>query len=284
MEQHSLYYCQRQYNCLIGLYNRHFAGQPRVTRDVRLLAELISQLGNLEQCTDATSPVSTLPDSEAADIQNQLTQLRSRINTQVEQFNSEKVAIAAAYEEATVPEKFGYLGDRINQQFAIYREHFAGQSRLSRRPQLLQRVIANLQEIHAQLSDAEFDAVENQGDRTTNLQLVADNLEYLQKEVEAIELEHEANSVSDRIASLGDAANTIIQEYNQNYAGQNRTTRDLLRLGLLCDRLAEIAQQMAQISSFVTSEGNTKNLEIVQHCQLVYEQEYGQIEAAQASA
>ncbi|MBD2544624.1 hypothetical protein [Planktothricoides raciborskii] len=275
MEKHSLYDCQRQFNCLIGSYNRHFAGKPRATRDLRLLEELIDQLRHLQQ------QVETLPDREMT---FPTSQLRSHIKTQLGQFEEELIAITEAYQQATFAERFGYLGDRINQQFAIYREHFAGQPRLSRRPQLLQRAIANLQEIHAQLSDPVFDVLENQGDRATNIQLVAENLESLQRELEMIELEHEANSLSDRVASLGSAANAIIQEYNRDYAGKDRRNCDLIRLGWLCDLLTEIAQQMAEISSLVTSEANRKNWEIVQQCRLVYEQEYAQIEAAKTSA
>lgn len=275
MEKHSLYDCQRQFNCLIGSYNRHFAGKPRATRDLRLLEELIDQLRHLQQ------QVETLPDREMT---FPTSQLRSHIKTQQGQFEEELIAITEAYQQATFAERFGYLGDRINQQFAIYREHFAGQPRLSRRPQLLQRAIANLQEIHTQLSDPIFDVLENQGDRATNIQLVAENLESLQRELEMIELEHEANSLSDRVASLGAAANAIIQEYNRDYAGKDRRNCDLIRLGWLCDLLTEIAQQMTEISSLVTSEANRKNWEIVQQCRLVYEQEYAQIEAAQTSA
>jgi hypothetical protein len=278
MEKHSLYDCQRQFNCLIGSYNRHFAGKPRATRDLRLLEELIGQLRHLQQ------QVETLPDSEMTEFSNHVSQLRSHIKTQLGQFESEKIGITEAYQQATFAQRFGYLGDRINQQFAIYREHFAGQPRLSRRPQLLQRAIANLQEIHKQLSDPIFDALENQGDRATNIQLVAENLESLQRELKMIELEHEANSLSDRVASLGAAANAIIQEYNRDYAGKDRRNCDLIRLGWLCDMLREIAQQMAEISSLVTSEANSKNWEIVQQCRLVYEQEYAQIEAAKTSA
>ncbi|MFB2975787.1 hypothetical protein [Microseira sp. BLCC-F43] len=139
-----------------------------------------------------------------------------------------------------------------------------------------------MEEIRDELSDPAFDALEDGGARATNLQLVAENLNSLRRELGMIELEHQASSLSERIASLGAAANTIIQEYNLYYAGQERTTRDLPRLGLMCDQLAELALQMGEVSSLVNSQANARNLEIVQGCISLYEQEYQQIAAAKA--
>jgi len=269
---------QREFYSIVARYNRHFAGKTRATRDLRQLDELIAHLRNLKQRGEV------LQEGAETIVQEQISQLQTRIDAELALFEGERDAIAATRRSENLASQSAYLADRINEQFAIYRGHFAGQPRLSRRPGLLQRVIDNLQDIHNELSDPAFDALEDGGARATNLQLVIENLQSLRQELGMIELEHQASSVAERIASLGAAANTIIQEYNLYYAGQERTTRDLPRLGLICDQLAELALQMGEVSSLVNSQANARNLEIVQTCISLYEQEYQQIAAAKEQA
>jgi hypothetical protein len=268
-----IFFLQREFYCIVARYNRHFAGKTRPTRDLRQLDEFIRHLGNLKERAQA------LPEGAETIVQERISQLQTRIDAELALFEGEQEAIAATRRSENLAERSAYLGDRINEQFAIYRGHFAGQPRLSRRPGLLLRVIDNLEEIGTALSDPAFDALEDGGVRTANLELVLENLQALRRELGMIELEHQASSVAERIASLGAAANTIIQEYNLYYAGQERVTRDLARLGLLCDQLAELALQMGEVSSLVNSPANARNLEIVQACISLYEQEYPQIAA-----
>ncbi|MUG96075.1 hypothetical protein F7734_28525 [Scytonema sp. UIC 10036] len=272
---------QREFYCIVARYNRHFALKTRATRDLRQLDEFIAHLLNLKERVDAlwesAETIETI-------VQERISALQTRINADLALFEGEGEAIVATRGSQILRESTAYLADRINEQFAVYRGHFAGHPRLSRRPRLLQRAIDNLQEIHDELSDPAFDALEDGGVRATNLQLVAENLISLRREMGMVELEHQASSVAERIASLGTAANALIQEYNLYYAGQERTTRDLPRLGLICDRLAELALQMGELSSIVNSQANARNLEIVQFCLQLYEQEYQQISSAKEQA
>lgn len=278
-DRHSdrLFALQREFYCIVARYNRHFAGKTRATRDLRQLYEFIAHLRNLKARAEALR-------EGAETVQERIYALQTRLDAELALFEGEQEAIAATQRSENLAERAAYLADRINEQFTIYQGHFAGHPRLSRRPGLLQRVINNLEEIRDELSDPAFDALEDAGVRATNLQLVAQNLQSLHRELGMIELEHQASSVAERIASLGAAANTLIREYQLHYAAQERVTCDLARLGLLCDQLTELALQMGDVSSVVNSQANARNLEIVQFCLELYEQEYQQIAAAKAQA
>ncbi|NEQ28398.1 MAG: hypothetical protein F6K28_57355, partial [Microcoleus sp. SIO2G3] len=71
---------QREFNNVISRYNRHFGGQPRVTRDLRLLEEFIAHLQNLQ------SRVQALWKGAQMTVQERISQLQTRIDAELALF------------------------------------------------------------------------------------------------------------------------------------------------------------------------------------------------------
>ena len=92
----------------------------------------------------------------------------------------------------------------------------------------------------------------------------------------------------DMTNQLGGVANLMFQVYQREFAGKDRTTRDLQLLSEVCDRLAEIGNLMAAHDK-KHEPINRKNIPIVEDRLRRYEQEWIEINkakqpAAQASA
>ena len=256
----------REANHIMGCYGRHFAGQPRATRDLHLLGELSERLATVHE------RLARLPDPV------QQARVADRLRGMGEQralLAEEARHIRAARDAAMPSDRAAILAARIDQQLTLYRVHVASHPRLYCRPGLLRRIIANLEELQAEAADT--GALE-QGSPHAMLDV---GLVSLRRELGMIELEHQGASTAERIAGLGGAANRIVQEYDLYFAGQDRVTRDLARLGHLCDRMAEIEQQMVDLALRYHSEGVARSLEVVQICLELYEHEHALIRATQ---
>lgn len=257
----------REANHVMGCYGRHFAGQARATRDLRTLDELAVRLRSLRDRMRA------LGDADRARAADRLASL----DQQLALLEGEHANVRQARAAGTLAEQSSFLAVRINEQFALYRVHFAGQSRLSRRPGLLRRIITSLEDIRGELADAAFDALKDRSGHAGNLTLVEDNLVSLGRELSMIDLEHQGASLMERTAALGQAANTDLRAYNLYYAGQDRATRDPERLGHICDRLGEIELQLADMARRVHSDAVTRSLDAVQISLDLYQSEHEQV-------
>ncbi|WP_428267367.1 hypothetical protein [Haliangium sp.] len=265
----------RAANHLIGVYERHFAGRSRASRDARCLGEL------LERLLDCQHRLESLPDAATRE---RAADSLATVERQALMLEDECTHILNARQVQAPAERAALLATRINEQFALYRTHFAGQSRLSRRPRLLQRIINNLDDIQAELDDKALLELDDDGTSEANRKLVAEELPRLRRELGLIELEHQAASVTERAAALGVAANTELRAYNLYFAGQDRATREPERLLSICDRLTEIEWQFLDMIGQYHSEAITRSLDAVQVCLDLYLSEYEQILAIRSTA
>jgi hypothetical protein len=253
-------------NRAFDAYRRHFAGQDRGTRDRLLLHEMVGELEELQ------SRMGKLVEQGADGAQRDL----DTITQQLGMYREEVTNIARAQTVGTPEEVANRLAQLANSQFNVYRDHFAGKSRLSRRPELLQRVIGNLEEYQAEMKELQDEGFHSEMNRN-NMSIVAQNLDLYRKElVEILKARGEA-SVADLAGSLGGAANEIFAEYGENFAGKERRTRDTDLMGAICDRVREIALQMREIADNIDLDTNAKNLAIVEERWATYEEEWRKI-------
>ncbi len=259
----------REANLAFGRYYRHFANENRTTRDLGLLTEIIVELERIEKAF-----------SELADSGEDVSKNHEVVKRNLSTYRDEYRAIERAQEQGTAQEQADILATLANDQFAIYRNHFAGKPRPTRRPGLLERVVNQLKRIHKTMFSLKQGGLRSQAN-DRNMDIVSQNLEVYKKELKEIRKAREGISNEQLAGSLGGAANEIMAEYRENYAGENRSTRDLDKLSVLCDQMCEIATQMRAIQREEPSDMNEKNLGIVIDSWSLYEQEYKKIEEVQ---
>ena len=255
-------------------YLRHFAGQSRLTRDAGLLAELIGDLERLSEDVAALAQTFASPELE---------ETRAQVENNLRLYRTERDEIHAAREQQTPDQRTDMLAQLANAQFQVYADHFAGKSRSSRRPVLLERVIDNLQQARAQmlalnLSNADLP------NNAKNAEIVQGRLDFYQSELIEIRKSRESAQFQDLVGALGGAANQVFDEYKQHFAGHDRKTRELARLSKLCDQLYEVAHQMDDLDRVKENATNVANLNIVLDNLNMYENEFDEITKVQRGA
>lgn len=255
-----------------GRYRRHFAGRGRATRDVGLLSEMISDLERLLPLME--EQLTRHPSDE---LRQALTVARDNLPL----YQSELVEVRKAQAAGDLEQQADVLASLANHQFELYRHHFAGHPRLSRRPALLSRLVENLERIHADML-----ALKAQGlsleTNDKNADIVAGRIAAWQTELTAVRDAKSRSRLEDLVNALGDAANAVFEQYRQNFAGQDRATRDLDLLNRLTDALIEIGRQMEDLDRVRDDQTNRTNLGIVLDHIRMYDREYDQIREAQA--
>jgi division protein CdvB (Snf7/Vps24/ESCRT-III family) len=252
-------------------YVRHFAGKSRLTRDAALLSELVADLERLGEDITALSQ----------DFQSvELTEARTLVDQNLKLYRSERTQIGLAREALSTEEQVDTLAQLANDQFQLYADHFAGKSRQSRRPVLLQRIVDNLKEVRERMQSVALTHPQLANNQK-NIEIVSGRLEFYSKELEEIRKVRESTQFQDLVGSLGGAANQIFDEYKQHFAGQDRKTRELNRLSKVCDQLYEIAHQMDDLDRVRENETNIANLQIVLDNLRMYEREFDEIRKVQ---
>ncbi len=260
-------------NRIFDVYGRHFAQKDRSTRDARLLDEMVEELQAIR------AQMERLVELGSSSAERDLEVVSRELNMYREEANH----IRAAYRTGTPNDRVNRLAALANSQFSLYNAQFAGKGRTTRRPELLERMIANLEEYRSmmrQVQQSGFASTMN----ANNIRIVGDNLDMYRKELDEIRKARASTEPSDLAGMLGGAANEIMAEYRENFAGKDRATRDLDHLGNLCDGLWEAARQMETLRGEPDIEFNDKNLQIVHESWATYEDEYKRIQEARGIA
>jgi hypothetical protein len=255
-------------------YKHGFAGQDRRTRDVSRLDDIRAFLRDVRQ---------QLHTMHQAAPQLQLDGAIRPVEQALELYAKEAERIRVARTNGPHAEQGTRLANLANDQFEHYRQGFAGQSRISRHPPRLERIIAALEEIAGgmnRLRRAGF--VDTSNDR--NLSLVTERITSYRAELKALREAHDAASVEDRVNALGAAANQVFGWYREEFAGRDRATRDVAKLDVLFELLWPIALEMDEIDREDGNETNERNLGIVLDNLLLYTREFDAIRAAKADA
>lgn len=260
-------------NFVFSKYHRHFSGKSRSTRDLGLLNEMIEDLqGVHESMTELAPELKGQPG-----VQEDLTLVADNLKM----YQSERGEIIEARNVGTDDERASALAEIANAQFNLYEHHFAGKSRATRRPELLQRMIDNLTQVLERMQALR--ATSNRIDyNEQNIGIVEQSLGTYRNELVEIRKARQTTKISDLQGQLGGAANEVFEAYRKGFAGQDRRTRDLDLLSTICDQLAEIGKQMASLGAFEPTDQNTRNLQIVTDQRVLFEREYTAIEDAKA--
>jgi hypothetical protein len=258
-------------NFVFARYAHHYAGKQRNTRDLERLDEMVEDLRKIED-----EMVNTLKQHPLEQFRQDLEVVRNNMKM----YRDERAEIVKAQATGSLEDQAGLLAQLANDQFEVYRVHFAGMSRATRRPQLLSRVITSLERIQKAMRALEAKNV-NADFNKGNIDIVEQNLQMYRTELTEIRKARESTSITDLQGNLGDAANTIFTEYRGNFAGKNRTQVDITLLVNICDKLEEVYRQMRDLGRSKPTEMNTKNLSIVTDQLTLFNREYDQIAQAQ---
>ncbi|MDP3278118.1 MAG: hypothetical protein Q8Q09_23230 [Deltaproteobacteria bacterium] len=260
-----------QANFVMARYRRHFAGFSRGTRDLGLIEEMAEDLAQIS--VEMTVLIAKNP---APPFKRDL----EAVTQSLAMYRTERDEIARAASAGTNEEQSGNLASVANAQFDIYRDHFAGKGRSSRRVELLERMMRNLERTKTRMEDlTKVDSVTQTN--KDNIAVIDGNLEVYRGELEEIRKAKAETKLDDLAGSLGGAANEVFEEYRKRYANKDRRTVDRDRLSVMCDLLGEIEKQMAAIDRGVKNDVNTKNLEIVRSQLAAFESEWDQVTQAQ---
>ncbi len=261
-------------NQVFARYGRHFAGHARPTRDLGLLDEMITDLRALRQ---RMREVMKKKDHPA--FQRDL----DLVGQQLDLYGRERDAISVAQREGPAEDRAALYATLANSQFDLYRAHFAGRTRVTRRPALLQRIIDRLLHLQAAMTELEQGGLRSEAN-TRNRQVVAENVTTYEAELAEVKAARQGAPMRDLMNLLGGAANDVFEQYRQNFAGRPRGEVDLALLTTLCDLLGEIARQMADFHRVQKDDTNAKNLDIVNTQLASYEREYALVLEAKAGA
>lgn len=258
----------------IGRYRRAFAGRNRNTRDLGLLDDIRSTLEAHRRRIAAMHDESASLGLEA-DLQ--------RIDETLGLCRSEAERIRQARTQGTHEEQGTRYANLANRQFRIYGDGFAGKSRLSRLPARLWRIVKELETIAAGMARLQSSGfVSEANDR--NFKTVTERIRAYKEEAAAIEEAHHNAQTSERVGALANAANEIFKEYRDQFAGQDRATRDDDQLDALIERLWPVALQMDAVDQDDGDEINERNLRLVTDNLVLYTREWEAIRAAKADA
>ncbi len=258
-------------NAVSGCYHRHFAAMSRATRDPEVLRELTMDLNDLAAHLERYK-------SELSD--EMVVSLSESISESRELYKGELELIDEAANSGDLDERANRLALCANHQFKIYREHFSGRSRNTRRISLLQRVIRSLEEIEGSMNQLDAQGTTFAANEQ-NVEIVRERLGMYRTELDQIQRVKQESNLDSLMGRLGGEANEIFNTYQEEFAGQDRTNRDLERLNSLCDELHDIARQMLGLERVSSNETNQKNLRLVLETLDVYNREYEHIQKAQ---
>ncbi len=252
-------------------YRRHFAGQNRATRDLGLLGELVAE----ERRNLAAMP---------ADPDARLASRKQQIESNLRLYEAELRAIPDARTAPAPVEQARILASAANQQFELWRRHFEGKPRATRRPALLERMIDALEAVRLRMAALRDQGVS--GDpHVSNLAKVTDRIGHFRGELEKIKSARAQVPGLDLARRLGDEANAVFNTYRAEYSGKPRDRADAARLATLCDDLQEIARTMRLLDEERAVEQNTKNVTIVlDHLKMMEREHQAILEARQKKA
>ncbi len=256
-------------NFVFARYHRHFAGQSRASRDLGLIQEMVDDLETIEE---------GMADIVGSHPSEQLQKDVDLVRRTRKMYADEAEAITEARTTGTADERASRMAGLANAQFKLYQDHFAGQPRQTRRPALLMRMVEELKRVQVEMKALQKAGGLSNDSNKKNVEIVQRQMEMYEKELGEIRKARQETPMGDLMGMLGGTANEIFEAYNKDFAGQDRKTRDLAKLRVLCDQLGEVRRQMADLSRAESSVTNEQNLDIVSSQLAAYEQEYEEIE------
>lgn len=265
---------QREAQEIFETYDAEFAGQPRASRDVELLDDLIERLeGLLERARTKLNG----GENEA------LVSVIEQGSENLEIYRTERRAIQEVREGGEGPMRASRLATWANAEFHRYRRHFAGEGRATRDLELLNEMMTELSEIRDGMKElaegAEIEGLEE------DLETVEENLEMYREERERIAEARQDGTLEERASYLAAAANEQFSLYSDLFAGKDRVTRRPKLIRRVIRNLEQIRRRMSELEEEEGDPGpqNERNQEIVDDNLSMYRDELEAIEEARES-
>ncbi|MEZ4240816.1 MAG: hypothetical protein R3F59_32605 [Myxococcota bacterium] len=252
-------------------YERGFAGKDRRTRDVALLEEIVADLEALR------APVAAMHEQAPT---LQMDRVLGQIERGAAAYKREVVEIRASRRTGEPVDQGTRLAGLANRQFHVYTLCFARQSRISRHPAALERIVGALEEIRRAMLSLQAGGFANQSN-DDNVRLVEDRIRAFRAELGEVRKAQGEADVPTRVSALASAANDIASAYRDAFAGKAREQTDPNRLDELFEQLWCVARQMDQLDRDHDDEINERNLRIVTDNLQLYAEEHRKIVAAQ---
>ncbi len=269
----------------LAVWRRHYAGRDRRSRDLHRLGLVIA---SLDKSVTALEALQDNPEVKKEGL--------ASVRTQLELLRDEYGEIDKVRRTLEPAQKLAALLAEAQSGLDQYRVHYAKQPRATCSPERLEGMIANMTQLLVDLeplqpppADVDDEAGKQiEAAHKKNMELLNLHLASWQKELVLIREARAEAEPRDMTNQLGGVANLMFQVYQREFAGKDRTTRDLQLLSEVCDRLAEIGNLMAAHDK-KHEPINRKNIPIVEDRLRRYEQEWIEINkakqpAAQASA
>jgi hypothetical protein len=179
---------------------------------------------------------------------------------------------------ATIVENLGKELEELDRE---YSNGFAGQSRLTRDLELLERIIARGTSIVARIDQIPSAA---RGPELIRLRDAAtQNLGLYTQERTAIQRAQEVGPSFEAFSVEATNANLVFARYTRHFAGKDRSTRDLALLGELVDELKQIDKRMTALLDETKVKDFERDRTVVKDNLTQYQSEIGLIDNAQKS-
>lgn len=173
------------------------------------------------------------------------------------------------------------LGKELEELDREYSDGFAGQSRLTRDLDLLDKIIARANSVLQRIDQIPPAA---QGPDLVRLRDAASqSINLYTQERSAIVRAQEVGPEFETFSLDATSANLVFARYARHFAGRDRTTRDLALLGELADELKQIEKRMSQALASTRSPEFEKDRQVVRENLAQYQSEIEQIDKAQKS-
>jgi len=256
-------------------YARDYAGQSRLTRDVALLEEMASD----QAAWQAAAAVVANKVSES-----RLKEQVAQMGKHAELYRAEVGEVKKAQAGLAPADRVGALATRANRQFGLWRLHFEGRPRASRRPGALRRIVAELKSIQTAMEATRAAGITSPT-HAENIAKVADRVRHHGEELAKIEEARTNTPTAQLVGMLGDDANKLIARYRAEYSGKSREGRDLNALADLCEGMHEVARAMEAVTADRGADAqNARNLTVVLDHLKVMEREFAAIRKAKGAA
>ncbi len=251
-------------------YTRHFAGHERHSRDLGLLGEMIDDMTLLGQELDTLRGG---PKVEFAQEERDL------VDQYIELFSRERREIGQARDTGSLSEQGYILGAAVNELLATFQSQVVGLSRFVCRPELLMRLIAELEDLRERLVSLETLGLHAEFHRE-NISNVDENIAVWREELHKVKNVRASVKHDDFVEAFLAVADQLLEEYNISFAEVEQGHLDLTKLSDLCDRMDEVERQLTVLLKPVLNRDNKRNLQLIRDAQFMLMNEYDTLSKA----
>ncbi|MBI4957299.1 MAG: hypothetical protein HY908_35140 [Myxococcales bacterium] len=234
---------------------RHLSRQPAATRDRGFLLELSRTLTEIRERRLVVVRGADLPQVHTLSGEHALT--RSSAGAQfvayarsevaflghaIARYDAEIAGVERARSEGTEHTRVGHYAEAANWQMALYTRYFAGRARLTRSPDLLARIVAELRDLRAAMATLR-DAGHASATNDRNIEIIGGRLDAYEPELAAIRSAQGALEPRALAAELAAEAEALYAEHRAD-----APARSLERSWFRIDALDELRRRLERLA------------------------------------